>query len=278
MRANRTTVAAWIAAGLVALVVATLVAVQTGARPGKPAASTPTYRGPVASASGGSAAAVTYPGLVDVRFDRSEAAIDRAEAAADTAQPALAPAQLATARDQMSAAWRATRYLIRTTPPPPPTDDRAGAGGAAAGGSPFAAPPQTALGLFTLQHDLVAAAAGLLGPDVGLDNAAASTMQSTAALRLRAVRHIHKVAPPAPPTGDRAGASGAAVAATFDSVMPTVLPLLDDEITALKGNLRLNKKLPLPASVVTAVKAVIAKDKDTKDVINTFWPPVVGDD
>jgi hypothetical protein len=277
MRANRTIVAAWIAAGLVALVVASLAAAHPAARPGKSAVSSSTYRGPVASASGGGAAAVTYPGLVDIRFGRSRAAIDRAETAADTAQPALGGAQLTTAEDQMHEAWRATRWLIKTTPPPPPPSDRAGAGGGSAGAG-FAAPPQTSLGLFNLQHDLVIASAGLLGIDPALDTSAVSTIQATAAMRLTAIRWIHNNVPPAPPPADRAGASGGAVAATFDSVMPSVLPLLDDEITALRGTLYLQRKVPLPDSVVAAVRAVIAKDKVTQDKINTFWPPIVGDD
>ena len=98
----------------------------------------------------------------------------------------------------MNEAWRATRWLIKVTPPPPPPSDRAGAGGGAAG-SGFAAPPQTSLGLFNLQHDLVAASAGLLGIGPALDTSAVEHIQATVATRLRAVRWIHKHVPPAPP-------------------------------------------------------------------------------
>ena len=101
-------------------------------------------------------------------------------------------------------------------------------------------------------------------------------MKATATYRDRAIAYIHPVAPPAPPVDDRAGASGAAVAGTFDSTMPSVLPYLDDEIQALQGTQALNTSLP--PDVGTAVGALVTKDTQTKATINTLWPPVVGDD
>ena len=59
--------------------------------------------------------------------------------------------------------------------------------------------------------------------------------------------------------------------------MPSVLPLLDDEITALRGTLHLQRNA-LSDSVVTALQAVIERTRTTQDKINTFWPPIVGDD
>ena len=166
--------------------------------------------------------------------------------------------------------------MIRTTPPPPPpVDDRAGAGGGAPG-SAFGAPPATALALFTLQHDLITTAAGLLSGNAALNNRLVNAMKATAIYRDRAIAYIHRVAPPAPPGDGRAGASGGPVTATFDSTMPSVLPFLDDEIQALQGTQALNTSLP--PDVATELGALVTKDTQTKATINTFWPPVVGDD
>ena len=273
MRERRFVASVVVAAGLVGGM-AVMAAV---ALPGSTTASAPdTEQGPVvAAASGGSADALVFPSVVAVHLDRSQAAISRAEAAVDKGVgTARAVEHMTVATTQMIEAWQATRFLIRTTPPPPPPSGRAGASGGAAAGPSFASPPDTSLAVFTLQHDLVAAAAGLLGGDVTLDSALTDAMSETASQRTAAIKFIHRVAPP-PPPGDRAGASGGAIAPTFDATMPGVLPLLDDEIKALRGAVVLNAELP--ASVQTDVKAVIASDKEAKTAINTFWPPIVGD-
>jgi hypothetical protein len=280
MRSHRLFATAGISAGLAGLVAAV---VATTTQPGTSAdstadglSSTGVYRGPVATASGDGGGAVMYPALVDVHLDRAYAAMAAAESAADAGLPGRAATNFRIARLQALAAWTTTRYVIRTTPPPPPPgDDRAGAGGGAPG-SAFGAPPDTALALFTLQHDLVTTAAGLLSDNAALNNRLVNAMKATAIYRDRAIAYIHRVAPPAPPGGDRAGASGAPVTATFDSTMPSVLPFLDDEIQALQGTRDLNTSLP--PDVGTQLGALVTKDTQTKATINTFWPPVVGDD
>jgi hypothetical protein len=263
-----------VAAGLIGLMwVAT-----AGSQSGTAADPTPTrHQDPVASAAGGDVVSLVYPSVVAVHLDRSAAAIVRAEAAKDgAANTTRAANQMETARGQMFRAWQATKYVIKTTPPPPPAGDRAGVGGAGATGPSFASPPDTSLAVFQLQHDLVTHAAGLLGSDAALNSSLTNHMQRTAARRDEAIAYIHKVAPPAPPGDGRAGASGGAIAPTFDATMPSVLPLLDDEIQALQGTLALNATLPV--TVQDAIRAVIATDNQTKATINTYWPPIVGDD
>ena len=223
-------------------------------------------------------APLVYPSVVAVHLDRSRAAIARAEAAFDDPKNTVRAAnQMGYARVQMFDAWQATKYVIETTPPPPPPQDRAGTSGGAASGTTFASPPDTSFALFYLQHDLVTHAAGLLGNDATLNGRLTGVMQKHCdASRCR--HRLHPRCGTASPAADRgkAGASGAPVGVTFDTTMPTVLPLLDDEIQALKGALALHKTLP--AGVQTAVQALIDTDNQTKATINTFWPPIVGDD
>ena len=71
----------------------------------------------------------------------------------------------------MAAAWTATKWVIKTTPPaPPPVDDRAGAsGGTPAGDSTYGAPPDTALAVLTLQHDVIVTSLGMVGANPTLD-------------------------------------------------------------------------------------------------------------
>jgi hypothetical protein len=135
----------------------------------------------------------------------------------------------------------------------------------------------TSLGFFTLQHDVAASAAGLLGTRVVLNTHLVQLLQANARLRDSAIAYIHSVEPPAPPPEDLAGTSGAPVGTTFATVMPSVLPLLDDEIVALQGTLATNQTT-LPANVAAALRALITRDNATKNTINTFWPPLPPDD
>jgi hypothetical protein len=280
MRAGRVVAITGAVAGLVGLVAIATAQAQTGGdgQSGSEAGTQPGLRQvPLASAAGGSVASLVFPSVVAVHLDRSTAAIARAEAVFDSAADTVrAGNQTRTAQVQSVRAWQATKYVIRTTPPPPPAGDRAGSSGGAPAGPSFASPPDTSLAVFSLQHDLVTHAAGLLGKDAALNGRLTAVMQKTATRRDAAIAYIHQVAPPAPPVGDRAGASGGAVTAGFDTTMPSVLPLLDDEIQALKGTLVLNPTLP--AGVRTALQALVATDTQTKTTINTFWPPIVGDD
>jgi len=255
-------------AGLVA------VAAATGPMERAPATRTLAVRGPLAGISGGSAAAPVYPSLVDVHRVRAEAALGRAETYADHGKVAQAASEVRTAVTHMQTAWRATKYVIKTTPPPP-VGDRAGASGGAPAGPSYAAPPDTGVAVLGLQHEIITTSLGLLGLAPVFDATLVGTVGSVAATRSAAIDHIHQIAPPPPPADGLAGSSGGAIAATWDSVMPGVLPVLDDEIQALKGTLTLMPNLS--AGVTATIKAVVTRDNRTKKAINTFWPPIVGD-
>jgi hypothetical protein len=260
-----------------AAVLSGAVAVAVASAPSETSSAAPSYvyRGPVATASGAGAADLVYPTLVDVHLDRSEAALDRAATLVDRGKPAKAAPEVEAASAQVAAAWRATKYVIRKTPPPPPPGDRAGASGGAPAGPSYASPPDTSLAVLTLQHDVIGTALGLAGADATLDATLLHSMQTAADARDHAIAFIHRVAPPPPPPGDRAGASGGAIVASFDATMPSVLPILDDEIQALKGTRALTPGLS--ADLTTAIKGLVRQDRRAQDRINAWWPPVVGD-
>jgi hypothetical protein len=69
----------------------------------------------------------------------------------------------------------------------------------------------------------------------------------------------------------KAHASGAPVAAGFDTVMPGLTVLLDDEIqqmTAAKAD------SGTPAAVKDMLTSAITADQQIEALVNQFWPPV----
>jgi len=271
-------VTAMSAAAALVGVTAVAAATTSGGSGTEPAVSA--YRGPVATASGGGAATLVYPSIVNVRLVRAEAALARATTWVDQGRGELAVADLNAATANMKAAWVAAKYVIRTTPPPVATDGAVAhsSGGAPAGGS-YASPQDTAFAVFGLQHDVVTTSVGLFGTgNAALDTTLSTTISGAVHARDAAVTYIHKIAPP-PVAGDgrvHANASGGAIAATWDTTMPNVLPLLDDEIQAIRGTRKTNKALSPSSS--TLLGTMSARDGKTKATINQYWPPVVGDD
>jgi hypothetical protein len=165
----------------------------------------------------------------------------------------------------MVKAWTAAKYVIEHTPAPDPEAEAVSA---------FAAPADTAAAVLNLQHDVVATSLGLLdvaGPDLAA--ALRGTISGTLSARDAAVNDIHTIAPPpvAEEGSVQAEASGAPVGGTFDLVMPALVPLLDDEIQ------QANATALSPATVPNFGAWVAQKATATEGLINTFWPPVVGD-
>ncbi|MCW2766493.1 MAG: hypothetical protein JWO11_2452 [Nocardioides sp.] len=266
--------------GLVAIVPATMPSFSEGDTSSESDRAL-SYRGPVATASGGSAAVLVYPAIVNTRLVRAEAALARATTWVDEGKAKRAVAELSAAKANMNAAWTAAKYVIRTTPPPVATGGAfAHASGGAPAGPSFASPEDTALAVFSLQHDAVTTSLGLLGAGGSrLNTTVSATIGAAADTRDAAIKYIHKIPVPPPPAGKSGGAhanaSGGAVASNWATTMPSVLPLLDDEIQAIKGTRKINPTLP--ASSGTLLKATRAQDKKTEAAINKYWPPVVGD-
>lgn len=237
------------------------------------------YRGPVATASGGGGAGdLLYPSLVDVPLDRAEAALVRALALVDQGKAPSAAAEVKTAQAQMTAAWVAAKYVIRTTPPPVVVDDRprADASGGAPAGPTYATAQDTAVAVFNLQSEVVTTAVGLLGTNATLDTTLSTAIKAGVNARDAAITYIHAIPAPPPPVDDRADASDGPPAADWSTSMATVVPIVNDELQALVGT-RVTKP-KLSAANKTLLKSMAARDRKTVTDINTFWPPVPGDD
>jgi hypothetical protein len=266
----------------VAAAVVGLVAVSSAEPSSGPDRTPDTYRGPVATSSGGGGGgSLVYPSIVGTRLDRAGDALSRATTRVDQGHAALAVTDVKAAQANMQAAWTATRYVIRTTPPPPVATDGsfAHSSGGAPGGPAFASPQDTAMAVFSLEDEVVTVSAAILGANAALDTTLSTAIGSAVRTRDAAVAYIHKVAPPPPVASDgrvHAGASGGAIAASWDSTMPNALILLSDEIQALRGTRATSKTLSASSSAF--LKSVIAQDGKTKAAINQFWPPIVADD
>lgn len=240
-----------------------------------------------ARAAGGDVAVVTYPSIVRIRVARTERALDRATRKIENGKPDEAAVTFKVVRRQMSAAWRGAKYVIRTTPPPPAQEDIFRPSARKSGGAPvgpsYASPPETAVRVLRLQHDVAAAVGQLIDGSHGTGlNALATTLNFTDDRRDGALAYILSVAPPAPPEGEdaRVGARASQeeedAAPSFDTLMPDVAPQLDDELQALEGTK--SDATDLTAGGLRLLNAASAQVTKTKAFINTNWPPVVPED
>jgi hypothetical protein len=221
--------------------------------------------------AGGDAGPPLYPSIVNVRLVRTEAALQRAIEYVDTAQADKAVAQLTLARTQMGKAWTGAKYVIDTAPPPVAGDGAFGraSGGAIPGASPYADQYTTAGGVLSLQHDVAAAAMGLLDSASGtLLSSLSSTIFAALNNRDTAIAYIHSKDAPAAPAG-HARASGGAIAG-WATTMQAVNPQLDDEMQAVNGMI----KAGVSAGVKKVLNAAEAQDLKSEHRINSFWPPL----
>jgi hypothetical protein len=233
---------------------------------------------PIAQASGGDAGPPLYPSIVNVRLVRAEAALARATTWVDQGIPANAVVELYAARSNMRAAWTAATYVIENAPPPVAGDGAFAhtSGGAVAGA--FASPEETGFAVLSLQHDVVTTAIGLIDTvDATLLPNLRPTIRGAINARDAAIAYIHSIAPP-PVAGDgsvHADASGTPVASGWDTLMPTALPILDDEIQEIKGTVATNTALA--TGVPGFLRNMRLRDLETQNTINQYWPPLPGD-
>jgi hypothetical protein len=256
-------------------VAAALLAVTIGPRLGPPRAGARTTapEAPVATLIGGSAAPPAIQSLVQTRIDRADAALERATTAVDQARPADAVTELGAAVSNMRKAWSGARFVIKSTPPPPVAGDgrvHARSGGGAIGPA-VATPQDAALAVFGLQHDVLTTAVGLID---GVDPALAPTLKTAVSAvftaRNWAIDFIHKL--PAPPVaGDgrvHARAGGGALPSSWATVMPDLVPQLDDEIQQAHGVQSMVTTSPV------GLNQVANRATATKNLVNQYWPPI----
>jgi hypothetical protein len=270
-------VASLAAAALLGLVAVASTATGSRSAP-QPSA---VYSAPIAQASGGDVGALPLPSIVNVKVVRAQAALDRAVAAIDQGQNAKALPEFVAVQANMTAAWTAAKYVIETTPPPVAA---AGAvarisGAAPAGASPFATPEDTAFGVLTLEHTIVTTGVGLIDT-VDSDSTTLPYLRKLvrAALRARntAIAYIHAIpVPPAPAAArPKAKTSGAAPVAgsLWATVMPNLIPLLDDEMQEMTGMAAINPTLSAKTQrQLTSWGNSVAA---TELRVNTYWPPL----
>lgn len=242
---------------------------------------------PRAQASGGDVVEVIYPSIVRTRVARTERALDRATRKIENGQPDKAATAFKVVRRQTAAAWRGAKYVIRTTPPPPATEDifrpKARKSGGAPAGPTYASPPETAMRVLELQHDVSANVVQLIdgAHGTGLD-ALSRTLNFTNDRRDGAMNYILSIAPPAPPEAEdarahaRASQEEDAAAPTFDVLMPNLIPQFDDELQGIEG-------LKTDATDLTAggrrlLTAAGSQIEASKTFVNTHWPPVPPED
>ncbi|MCW2986150.1 MAG: hypothetical protein JWR63_3720, partial [Conexibacter sp.] len=248
----------------------------------------------------GAGAPVTYPSLVNERLVRVQAALDRATVEADQHQPDVAAATLMSARTNLRKAWTSAQYIITNAPPPVVATDAAfhpqsfthsgrlkirkvqasahlkahKSGGAVAGG--VASIYDTAFAVLSLQHRMATLSTGLI--DTAHSTLLASLSTSLfAALngRDQAIAYIHSIDVAPPPATDarvKARAAGTPVATSgWATVMPNLVPLLDDEIQQVNGTIAAGA---LRAGTRHVLLDALAQDTASEASVNQFWPPL----
>jgi hypothetical protein len=241
-----------------------------------------------AEASGSDGPPPVLPSIVRTRVNRGEKALDRAGDYVDREQPDKAVVSLRNARRNMYAAWRGAVDVVENTPPPAPGGDAARVRRTvpirhkAHSSATYFSPEETAVSVLNLQHDVATGAFGLLDGAKGtLRDAVSTTMFAALNRRDQAVVYIHNRPVPPPPGPDAAAARVRARASdddgppTFATLMPGVVPDLDDELGQVRGLLRGGALTPGEKKIMGLAKSQIL---ETKDQVNTWWPPVVGDD
>jgi hypothetical protein len=282
MNGIRRAVPALLAAGLVAAVPAASVAAPAGGKAHTKAKAS------------GSDAPPTLPSLVRVRIDRGTKALERAGDYVDQDMGDKAVASVLNARRNMYAAWRGAKYVVLNAPPPPVDDFRAPASVADAAvhhrkahasqdevvGTAYADPVTTAMAVLGYQHTVATSAYGLLdGAKGALRDSVSTTIFAALNRRDEAIQWIH-VNAPAPPVDDfrvatrRARASQEDAAPDFGTLMPGVIPDLDDELQQVNGLLNGGALTPGEKHIMGQAGVQVSS---TEQTINTYWPPVVGD-
>jgi len=259
--------------------------------------------GPAARAAGGDAPPIS-PSIVAVPIQRTDSALSNAAEAIDAGQGAQAATALNASRRYLIRSYSGAKYLIAHMPPPAAEEARvqrrfvrlarravrANHARAAHKGSwitahsadgptgPVIADAPTAVfSVLTSQYDAATAAVGMAPDTKGQLLAKVKTALDTAiVLRNRLVKVVH-AASPAPVAEEgrvRAHASQEEGAATFDTVMPGLTVLLDDELQQMNAA---SDDASTPADAKAVLTDAIAADTQIKNLVNQYWPPVVGD-
>jgi len=236
-----------------------------------PAAAAPAGDSPTAKAAGGDAPPI-IPSLIQTRITRVNNAIDRLTDYVDDNDAAGVDRTGKVIRRQLAAAWRGAVYYIKNPPPPVGDDARVRARVSQDDAGPVVADQfTTAAAVYESQHEVAATIAQLAdGARVPILNSMSRTLFWTLDARDKAVTTTHSLDVP-PAEGEEGGED----AVSFGTVMPGVIPGLDDEIQQIKG-LKSDAKDLRPGGT-KILNSALAQTLLTELQINTYWPPVIGD-
>ena len=232
-----------------------------------------------AKAAGSDGPPPVLPSLVRTRIARGTKAIERAGDWVDQEDNTKAVVSLRNVRRNMYAAWRGAVDVVENAPPPTPPGDGLRRGSVQARASAtYVSPEETAVAVLNFQHDVAVASYGLLdGAKGALRDAVSTTMFAALDRRDRAAVYIHSRPVPPPPPPDLAHASALAHASdedappSFATLMPAIVPDLDDELSQTKALLRGGALTPGEKRVMGQARTQVL---ETKDQINTWWPPL----
>jgi hypothetical protein len=240
---------------------------------------------PQAKAAGSDGPPPVLPSIVRTRISRGETAIERAGDFVDQDMADKAVTSLLNVRRNMYAAWNGAVDVVENAPPPPPAEAgmlhrKIRVHRKAHNSATYTGPDETAVAVLNFQHDVASAAFGLLdGAKGALRDAVSKTMFAALNRRDQAILYIHNR--PAPPPVAQEGRVRARAAgqeggpATFATLMPGIVSDLDDELGQSKGLIRVGALTPGEKKIMGQARAQIL---ETKDQVNTWWPPLpVGD-
>jgi hypothetical protein len=232
-----------------------------------PAAASPAGNAPTAKASGDPVP--IYPSLIQTRITRVNNAIDRLTDYVDDNDAAGVDRTGKVIRRQLAAAWRGAVWYIKN--PPPPVGDDARASVLDDDGPVIADQFATAALVYETQHQVAATITQLTdGARVPILNSMSKTLFWTLDARDKAVTTTHALDVP-PAEGEEGGED----VVSFGTVMPGVIPGLDDEIQQIKG-LKSDAKDLRPGGT-KIINSALSQTLLTELQINTYWPPVIDD-
>jgi hypothetical protein len=231
-----------------------------------------------AHAAGGDAP-LPLPSIVRVRVDRGTASLARAADYVDRDMPDKAVASLLNARRNMYAAWRGAKYVIEHQPAAPPEAApaqrrvKARSSGTGAAVSPYADPATTAVAVIGFQHTVATSAYGLLdGAKGALRDSVSTTIFAALDRRDSAIAYIAAIPPPpAEDASVHAHASGGAIVGDYATLMPAVVPDLDDEMQQIEGLVSGGALTPGEKRILNEADLQVFH---TEQTVNTNWPPV----
>jgi hypothetical protein len=240
----------------VAIAAATLIAAA-------PAAAAPREPAPKAHAAGDPA--VVIPSVISTRTTRVDNALGRLTDYVDDGDTVGVDRTGKVIRRQLAAAWRGAVYYVKNPPPPVAEDAQESDDG------PVVADQFTAAFAVMESYHEVAATIGQLvdGARVPILDSMSKTLFWTLDARDKAIATAHSLEPPVDPEAEEGEG------ATFGTVMPGLLPHLDDEsqqIRALQTD-----ATDLRPGGRNLLTLALAQNALTAQTVNTFWPPAVED-